>query len=134
MPFFDRYVALCEANNYKPAASSTTEMLGITRATVTQWKNHGYLPNGKTLAIIADVFHVSVDYLLCRTDDPTDYSGKNVPRVMHLPADKRLVAEIEIDETAQRILLSRYSRLSAKDRSLVDGYMIALLAEAGRTK
>ena len=35
------------------------------------------MPKGETVAIMADALHVSADYLLCRTNDPTDYCRQN---------------------------------------------------------
>lgn len=125
MSFFDRYNALCEAHGMKPAADSTTKPLGISRANVTQWKQHGYVPNAKTLILIADVFNVSVDYLLGRTDDPTDYSKIHTDKIQPIPHPA------SNEDIRTKVLISRYERLRPVDRERVDNLMVGLLAEAG---
>ena len=125
MSFFDRYNALCEARGIKPAADSTTKPLGISRAHVTQWKQHGYVPNAKTLILIADVFNVSIDYLLGRTDDPTDYSK------IHTDKIPPISYSASNEDIRTKVLISRYERLRPVDRERVDNLMIGLLAEAG---
>jgi transcriptional regulator with XRE-family HTH domain len=45
------------------------ERLGVGRSTVAAWETGSKRPEGRTLEQIADLFSVSVDYLLGRTDD-----------------------------------------------------------------
>ncbi len=44
--------------------------LGIDHTTVSKWESDTYEPDGSTLNDIADLFDVSIDYLLGRTDNP----------------------------------------------------------------
>ena len=44
--------------------------LKIGKNSVVNWRERGNLPNGDTLQKMADYFGVSVDYLLCRTENP----------------------------------------------------------------
>lgn len=44
--------------------------LGIARATLASWETDRREPDGETLRQLADFFNVSLDFLLCRTDDP----------------------------------------------------------------
>jgi len=37
---------------------------------IDRWRN-GVIPTGETLILLADRFNVSIDYLLCKSDDPT---------------------------------------------------------------
>ena len=128
MTFYDRYATLCELNKLKPAAQETVEMIGVTRATITQWKQAGYLPQSRNLKAIADFFHTSIDYLLGRTDDPTDYSN------IALSTKKAPDDDASIDDATQRLLIGRYMRLSQKDRERVDNLLISLSAESGGAK
>ena len=45
--------------------------LKIGKNSVVNWENRGNKPDGDTLIKIAKYFNVSVDHLLCETDDPT---------------------------------------------------------------
>jgi HTH-type transcriptional regulator, competence development regulator len=46
------------------------EMLGMKRANIANYEAGRNVPPADILSNIADIFKVSVDYLLCRTDDP----------------------------------------------------------------
>lgn len=65
--FWERFVSLCAENNTKP--NPVASQLGISSGAVTKWKA-GTIPSSVTVHKIADYFHVSVDYLLGKTDDP----------------------------------------------------------------
>lgn len=42
--------------------------IGVSTSNVSEWKNESFFPSAAALIKIADYFHVSVDYLLERTD------------------------------------------------------------------
>lgn len=65
--FWLRFTNLCEQKKIKPNA--VAKQLGLSNAAATHWKN-GTVPNGGVLSQLADYFHVSVDYLLGRTENP----------------------------------------------------------------
>ncbi len=44
------------------------ECLHVSQQTVGKWESGGATPNPETLRKLADIFHVSVDYLICHTD------------------------------------------------------------------
>ena len=67
MPFWERLNGMCDKHKCKP--NTIAKELGLSNATATKWKN-GAIPNGETLAKIADYLDCSVDYLLGRTDNP----------------------------------------------------------------
>ena len=48
--------------------------LGVARSTVSLWNQNNLTPKSEQLVKMADLFEVSIDYLLMRTDDPTDYT------------------------------------------------------------
>lgn len=43
---------------------------GIEQALLSKYENGERIPPTETLVKLADFYHVSVDYLLCRTDNP----------------------------------------------------------------
>lgn len=63
--FWDVFVELCMGKEKSPTAVGLE--LGLTRATVSNWKKGG-APRETALRKIADYFGVSVDYLLGKTD------------------------------------------------------------------
>lgn len=102
MSFFDRYAEVCKVNNYEPSSRKLTDILGFNNAAVTPWKKKGKIPMGDTVRAIADFFHVSADYLLERTDDPTDYAKK--------PPDL---------SNEERDLLSMFRTLNPEQRKMI---------------
>lgn len=53
--------------------SELAGLIGVSRSTVSMWEIGASQPDNELLVKIADIFRVSVDYLLGRTDDPIDY-------------------------------------------------------------
>ncbi len=49
------------------------QKLHITTSYTTSWKNKRYIPSIINLILISEIFNVSIDYLLGRTDDRTIY-------------------------------------------------------------
>ncbi len=70
--FWNIYCMECDKIGKKP--NKVASELGLSSATTTRWKS-GAIPNGETLVRIAEYFHVSVDYLLGRTNQPTQMMG-----------------------------------------------------------
>lgn len=64
--FFDRLKALCDERGVSAYKACTD--VGLNRAAVAKWKN-GSIPNGQTLAKLADYFGVTVDYLLGESNE-----------------------------------------------------------------
>lgn len=90
MKFFERYLALCNEKKIPPMAQSTADNWQISNAAITNWKKRDNIPKGDIIVRIADFFCVSTDYILCRTDDRTDYAhekpafSENEMRLIHL--------------------------------------------------
>ena len=78
MGFYERYSKICAQNGIEPCSQKTAELFRVTRATISSWNKNGTTPKGETVAIMADALGVSADYLLERTDDPTDYSNPDL--------------------------------------------------------
>lgn len=77
MRFYDQYERICNKKGIEPCSQSAAEMFNVTRATISQWNSRNKAPKGETVRIIADALEVSADYLLGRTNDPTDYTNKH---------------------------------------------------------
>ncbi len=67
--------------------------LGVKQPTVSAWENGHKDPTVENLAALADLYSTTVDYLLGRTDDPTDYENGDL--IASLPGD--LVAHFDGD-------------------------------------
>lgn len=75
MVFFDRLKLLCDERGVSPYKACTD--IGLNRAAVAKWKN-GSVPNGQTLAKIAEYFGVSTDYLLEKETAPAEIGKRSV--------------------------------------------------------
>lgn len=56
---------------HKLSQSELGEALGMNQNTISRYETGVREPGNRDLVLIADYFQVSVDYLLCRTDNPT---------------------------------------------------------------
>lgn len=72
--FFARLEPLCSKNSVKDV-SGLLKALDLSTSKGTAWRN-GAIPKGDILLKIASYFHVSTDYLLGNTDDPTPAGQK----------------------------------------------------------
>lgn len=64
--FYEIYKKLCDTIGKSPTGAALE--MGISKGTVSFWKNKGSVPNADTLQRIADYFGVSTDYLLNGTE------------------------------------------------------------------
>lgn len=69
MPFWERFVALCESQRTTP--TTVVKELGIAPSGVTKWKNGG-APRDTTVLKIARYFDVTVGYLKGDEDEPVE--------------------------------------------------------------
>ena len=72
--FWDRFFNLCVSKGTKP--NPLAKEINISSGILSKWKNTDALPNGESLAKIADYLDCSVDYLLGRTDEPNSIFGE----------------------------------------------------------
>lgn len=85
MLFWERFYNLCIENNTKPNA--VCNLLGLSTATATHWKN-GTVPKADAVLAISDYFGVSTDYLLGRAEKQktapteTDEGDSNKQRLL----------------------------------------------------
>ena len=69
--FLDRYQKLKTEIGMSDYA--VAQKLHITTSYTTNWKKKRYMPSISNLIVLSEIFNVSVDYLLGRTDDKTIY-------------------------------------------------------------
>lgn len=125
MNFFDRYERLCLARGYKPASQQAAEAIGTNRGTISAWKTSGSPPKTEYLVAIADVYRVSADYLLGRTEDPTDYAHLD----LEIAAKKELAMKNVRDREPTPAGAVLYQRLDPVDQGKAEAFMQGLLAQ-----
>jgi transcriptional regulator with XRE-family HTH domain len=94
------------------------DLLNIKRPTYTRYETGTNEPDADTIVRLADIFGVSVDYLLCRTDEKAKKS----------PPDGELLDE------KTRLILSLLGRLSPADQEAVWKYVGFLAAQEGKAE
>lgn len=101
------------------------EKLGLTRVAVTNYEQDNRVPDPETLKKIADLFGVSVDYLLGRTDDPAPPA---TPTVAKDPD------EAELDRVLQEhgVFLRTKGPLTKADKQQVYNFIQFLVQERRR--
>ncbi|MEG1891351.1 MAG: helix-turn-helix transcriptional regulator [Clostridia bacterium] len=67
------------------------EIMHISQTSISQWETGRTLPDYKTLIAIADMYGVSTDYLLGRTDNPLSIVPRETPYVEVDPFEKQLL-------------------------------------------
>lgn len=141
MRFYDQYTRICTERGIEPCSQRAAEMFGVTRATISQWNSRNKAPMGETVRIIADALGVSADYLLCRTDDPTDYSNPDLiaevagPVLDELNGDvekavafqKAVAEDAKKEREQQPRIVSLYNKLDTADRIRVEAYIEGML-------
>lgn len=131
MSFFERYEKLCLDKGYKPGSEQAARVLGTNRGTISAWKTSGKPPKTEFLIAIANFYHVSIDYLLCRTDDPTDHANINsiaerqTIRSEAATKGTRLMMGQEATPTGTML----YNQLDSIDRGKVEAFTQGLLAQ-----
>lgn len=93
MAFLHRVLDLIASNGISKNKLLTD--IHINKNSFVDWDKNKTIPGGDVVAKIADYFHVSTDYLLGRTDDPSPMGEEKAP----IP-----ISEGELNETAQRFM------------------------------
>lgn len=109
MAFYDRLDAICRARGLQTGSQAVADMFGTTRASIAIWHTRGLTPKGDTVASAADAFGVSADYLLGRTDTPTDYT-KVYPEILNM------LAEYQTQSRGTRMTTDKVKALSEAER------------------
>lgn len=76
MKYGERIAALREKHSLTQEGLSNK--LGITRASLSHYENNRREPDYDTIVSIANLFNVSIDYLIGRTDDPNNELDEDV--------------------------------------------------------
>lgn len=141
MRFYDQYAQICNKQGIEPCSQKAADMFGVTRATISKWNSRNKAPMGETVRLIADALGVSADYLLCRTDDPTDYSNPDLIAEVAGPVlnefdgnvekavafQKAAAADAKAERERRPRILDLYERLDATDRIRVEAYIEGML-------
>lgn len=130
MSFFDRYLDLCNRRGLQPMSQKAADQFGVTRATITAWSKNKTVPKGDTVALIASALNVSTDYLLGRTDDPTDYSTQGAPdgAAGQTPDATSQVGAASGSGATQPRILGLYEQLDPIDQVRVEAYVEGILS------
>lgn len=122
MSFYERYEKLAKEYGLLPISEDAAKKINVQRATISVWKRDNKIPTPKILIDIANAYGVSTDYLLCRTDDPTDYT--RITGQDKLTAAQKIATQAE--EEAE-YFSSMYMSLDEIDRAKVQAYIEAKL-------
>lgn len=85
---YNRYCELRDKKGYKNADIS--KLTGISKATISDWKNGKSKPKVDKLSKIAECLGVSVDYLMTGKETIDKFSDENAKLVAKIRTDKRL--------------------------------------------
>ena len=118
MTFYERYAAAVEKSGLKPGSKKAADLIGADKSAISKWNKNNTTPQGTTVAAIADAFGVSADYLLGRTDDPTDHAKKKEPKQ----------TKSSIPGVRESFLLL-YSRLDNTDKIKIEGVIQGMLMQ-----
>lgn len=134
MTFYDRYEYIAEKRGVDPCSQKTADTLGLTRAAISTWKAKGSTPKGEAVARIADMLMVSADYLLGRTDDPTDHTQCDPMKVQPIEPRPEPQKTVPIrkpvkGQNKDSILMTLFSRLDDADKNKAQGVIQGLLLQ-----
>lgn len=107
MQFYDRYIELCKEIGKRP--SKVAEEIGISRATVTNWKKNNYTPRADMLAKIANYFNLSVSDLLGTKKEPTEVDPLN-EELLKLFKDLSPESKAKMVDYAQLLSISEQNK------------------------
>ena len=143
MTFYERYVAICTDRGLEPCSQKAADAFGVTRATISVWNKKDTAPKGETVKVIADALGVSCDYLLGRTDDPTDYSNPDLiaevsgPVLDHFDGDVKKAVDFhaavdaDVKKEKEQIpeIIKMFNQLDSSDKLKVEGIIQGLLLQ-----
>lgn len=121
MSFYERYAKIAETYDLDPCSQKAADLFGVTKATISSWNVKSTTPKGETVAVIADKLGVSADYLLGRTEDPTDFAKQPAADEKATPVKRSAIPGV----SSSFLLL--YSQLDKEDKLKVEGVIQGLL-------
>ena len=143
MTFFERYAKIAEQRGMDPCSQKAADLFGLTKATISVWGVKSTTPKGETVAVIADKLGVSADYLLGRTDDPTDFTKLPHEAIMNAPliaiSDQAAETRPKSEKTVpirkisgsgtDQTFLMLYERLDPSDKLRLEGVIQGMLMQ-----
>lgn len=127
MTFYERYAKIAESQGLEPCSQKAADMFGLTKSTISVWGVRSTTPKGETVAVIADKLGVSADYLLGRTDDPTDFTKLNMQDVMKEGRSKTVMIRKPDTSDTDQTFLMLYGKLDASDKLRIEGVIQGML-------
>lgn len=126
MTFYQRYAAIAEKRGLDPGSQKAASLIGSSKSTVSKWNTKNITPLGETVAAIADALSVSTDYLLGRTDDPTDFTKKKDPETEKgkNPEQKTITFP-----GIRQSFIALYNRLDETDKLKIEGVIQGMLMQ-----
>jgi len=126
--FYERLVFLC--SKFGTDVSNVLRSIGLSTSKGTAWKG-GAIPKGDVLLKLANYFHVSTDYLLGNTDDPSPAGKEKAPLVND---DEELTEYLEQlrNRPEMRMLFSVTKRATKEDVEKAVAIIEALRKAEGR--
>ena len=130
MTFYDRYALIAEKIGLDPVSQRAADLFGVTKSAISSWGGKKTTPKGETVALMADKLGVSADYLLGRTDDPTDYAKGAVrdAKVTSIPKNPD-PGKLEATPAAGGSVIKLLSRLDESDRIRAEGVIQGMLMQ-----
>ena len=109
MMYYENFEKLCSERNVNP--SKVSKATGISTATFTSWKQGKYTPKQDKLQLIADYFHVSIDYLM---------TGKE-PELKEFSSEMaHLVKQIRNDADLSEALIKYFGLSDTKKKNIIE--------------
>lgn len=108
-------------------------LLGVQKAAICKYETGRASIPQEMLLHLADVFEVSTDYILCRTDDPNEsyadaYSIEKVPVLGRVHAGLPILAEENIEEhiavSANDVQNGQYFFMEVEGDCMVDAHIV----------
>lgn len=143
--FFDVFTKLCDKKGISPTRASID--IGFSKGSVSYWRKKykegiDAKPDTYTAQKIADYFDVSIDYLLGRTDNPTDYENGDLIAAQagqvldHFNGDVKSAVEFQHavaedvakERRAMPEIYRLYLLLDEIDQAKAEAYVSGLLA------
>ena len=86
------------------------KQLGVEKSTISKYENGTLDLSSKTISILCDIFQVSADYLLCRSND----DNVKEPQISESQTNTELNPEISENISLDSETYSEYSKVVAK--------------------
>lgn len=115
--FYERFEKLCRERGYTP--SGAVLAIGRSRNLAAKWKSTNATPSAEVMHELSKFFGVSIDYLLCKTDDPGNDSITARQEAFER-ADLRILLDAAKDVPPSKVyevvaLLERFKEESKND-------------------